>query len=510
MDGEDLGAAARRGLFYITGAKLWFMVAGMLIQFLLPRALGSAALFGVWTLVLAWMSWPNNVVITATIQTVSYFAALSRAATERAKATALRMQVLVGGGTALLFFLLAPLIGAFEHDRELVPHLRLAAGVVLCYSFYAVFVGAANGARDFQKQGGLDMIFSTLRAALVLTAAWRFHSTLAAVSGFVAAAAIILLLAALLVGLPQRVEGDRGPQISAAAMLRFSGWLILYLGAINLLMFLDGFWLKRLYTEALAMTDPAGAKALVDARVGVYGAAQTVARLPYQLILAGAFVIFPLMSKTAHQQDRERTRGYIAVTLRYSLVATVAMAVGLGARPEATLILLYPREYAPGGPALAVLLLGYVLFALFTIVGTILNGVGRTRVTTGIALVTVLATNLAVYSAIRLGLAHGDPLRYTALGMVLGMAGGFLLALAYLYRVYRASFAPLSLVRVGAAAALVLLIGRLWPAAGSAGLLGSKLGTLLAAGLLTLAFLGALVLSGELSRKELLAARRGV
>ena len=61
---DAVGKTARRGLLYISLAKLWFMVAGLLLQLLLPRAFGSAARFGVWTLVLAWVSTLNNVVIT--------------------------------------------------------------------------------------------------------------------------------------------------------------------------------------------------------------------------------------------------------------------------------------------------------------------------------------------------------------------------------------------------------------------------------------------------------------
>ena len=106
---DDLGAAARRGLVYIPMAKAWFLVAGLLLQLMLPRVLGSSALFGVWTLVLAWLSTPNNVMVTATIQAVAHFAA--KGSVESAKRSALRMNLLVGCGTALGFFLLAPAIG---------------------------------------------------------------------------------------------------------------------------------------------------------------------------------------------------------------------------------------------------------------------------------------------------------------------------------------------------------------------------------------------------------------
>src|SRR3954464_8147091 len=101
------------------------MVAGYVIQFALPRALGSPARFGVWVVVLAPISVFNNVAVTATIQAVSKF---SSERAERASAVAraaLRMQMFLGGGIALLFVLAAPLLAGVLHDPALTPDLRL-------------------------------------------------------------------------------------------------------------------------------------------------------------------------------------------------------------------------------------------------------------------------------------------------------------------------------------------------------------------------------------------------
>jgi O-antigen/teichoic acid export membrane protein len=501
---DDLGAAARRGLVYIPMAKVWFLIAGLLMQLLLPRMFGSSAVFGMWTLVLAWLSTPNNVMVTATIQAVAHFTA--KGAVESSKRAALRMNLLLGTGTAFAFFLLAPVIADFEHDAELVPHLRLAAAIVLSYSFYAVFVGAANGARQFHKQAGLDMMFATLRVGLVLMAALLFHATLPAVGGFVVAAVIILVVSMIWVGLPTQAR-DESP-VAVSRMLGYIGWLILYLAAINVLMFLDGWWLKRLCTEAAVADGIADVKRTVDALVGVYGAAQTVSRLPYQMILAGAFVVFPLLSVPALQADRVRARQYITATLRYALVATVGLVVALGARPEATMRLLYPAEYSTGAAALAILLAAYACFSLLTIVGTITNSLGYTAETAGLGVLTAIGTCLSVYLSIRGSLqAHEQPLRAAAFGLLFGMAGGLGISLIYLYGRLRATIPPLTLLRTGFALLVTLGLGRLWPAPGTAGLLGSKLGTLLGSGLLFLAYWLVLLLLGELSKRELLSLR---
>jgi O-antigen/teichoic acid export membrane protein len=475
------------------------------MQLLLPRALGSSALFGMWALVLAWLSTPNNVMVTATIQAVAHFAATG--AVEDAKRTALRMNLLVGVGTALGFFLLAPVIAGFEHDTELVPHLRLSAAIVLFYSFYAVFVGAANGARQFFKQAGLDMTFATLRVGLVVIAAMLFHAILPAIGGFVLAAFIILVFSAVWVGLPARSTVPSS--ISVRKMLAYIGWLILYLSAINMLMFLDGWWLKRLCTEAAVASGIENVKHSVDALIGVYGSAQTVARLPYQLILAAAFVIFPLLSVPAVRQDHTRAQKYVTATLRYSLIIVVGLVVALGSRAEATLRLLYPPEYSTGAAALSILLIAYACFSLLTIVGTITNSLGYTAETTGLGMLTVLCTGLSVYLSIQRNLSAPEhTLRAAAFGLLVGMAFGLAISLIYLYARLRATVPLSSLIRVGLALVPSLFLGRWWPAPGTAGLLGSKLGTLLSSGLCFGVYFVVLFILRELSLGELLSLRR--
>ena len=334
-----------------------------------------------------------------------------------------------------------------------------------------------------------------------------FHLVVA-VAGLLVTLGLIMVLSIGVVGMPRPGQSPPG---AMQKMFSYMAWLMLYMAAINALMFLDGWWLKRLCTESASQAGLAATevKRSVDALVGVYAAAQTVARLPYQLILAVAFIIFPLLSTPALRADRARTRRYIETTLRYSLVVMVAMVAGLGVRPQATLRLLYPPEYSTGAGAFAILLGAYVCFSLLCIVGTITNSLGRALPTALLGIVTALVTCAAVYLTINGGLATGDPpLRAAALGLLIGMGSGLLLNLGYLWHCLQVTLPPLSLLRAGVGFAAVLALGRVWPEPGTPGLLGSKLGTLLCAGLASALYIGVLMLLRELSLRELLLLRR--
>jgi hypothetical protein len=98
---EVIARSARRGVLYISLAKVWFLLAGLVLPLVLPRVFATAT-FGMWTLVSGWFSPLNNVIVTATIQAVSKFAASG--SIEAAKTAALRMNVLVAEWLGVSFW----------------------------------------------------------------------------------------------------------------------------------------------------------------------------------------------------------------------------------------------------------------------------------------------------------------------------------------------------------------------------------------------------------------------
>ena len=493
--------SAGRGLLFITAAKLWFMVAGYAIQFALPRALQSPAKYGAWGVVLACVSLFNNVMVTATIQAVSRFVAQLPARVGDVVRSALARQLVLGGVVAAGFIGGAPLFARyFLHDEAYVSYLRIAGIVTFCYALYAVFVGSANGQRQFHKQASLDMTFATLRAGGVIGAAVATHSVLASLGGFAAAAVVILALSAAWVGV-----GPKHQQLEGTGLERFFGQVAGYLVLVNLLMFIDGLMLKRLVTMAASGLGPEAAAAAGDTQAGFYNAVQTIARLPYQLILAVTFVIFPIISHTTFDADAERAKRYVVVTMRYSLLVVALMAVALAARPAATLRLLFPAEYGVAAAALPVLVFGYVAFSLFNILGTILNGSGDTVASLRTGLVTVAVCGVSVYAALSWAIASGHDASFAAaLATAFSMTLGALLAGRAVRKRFGAVIGWGTPVRVVIASIAALGVGRAWP---NVGFLGGKVGTLLSLCTVGLTYLA--VVSPELRPSELRRLRNG-
>jgi stage V sporulation protein B len=509
---------AGRGVLYIAFAKFYFMVAGLVIQVRLPAVLSRAA-FGSYSLVAGIASMVNNVLVTGTIQTVSRFAAQEPAKARMVQHAGLRMHVRLGLVIAGGFIAAAPLVAWLLHDTTKTGPLMLAGLIIAGYSFYAVFIGTANGLHQFHKQAGLDMTFATLRVVGLLGMAMAGFGVLGVIGGWVAAVGVILCAAIVWIGLPGRVAPDE--RLPVRPMIEFFAGVAVYLGLFNLLMFIDSILIKRLTTEyyaahqgglgdALASAVPWAAGAtgyhpdpsvLADVQNGYYAAVQNLARLPYQAIIAATFVVFPLVSRSTFTEDRETTRRYVQITTRYSLIFAMALAVVMAANPADVLGLVYAPDYAQrGGPALTALALGNVAFSIFAIAGTILNGAGKTLPAVVTAALTVAVAGVGNYVAIPIAAEHGTVLEVAALVTSGAMLVGAIASGWVLHRQLGAFLPVASVLRIAIATCAAIALGRVLP-------LHGKLLTLVAAVVVGATFLAVLVITRELGRGDLEAIK---
>lgn len=509
---------AGRGVLYIAFAKFYFMFAGLVIQFQLPNILSRAA-FGSFSLVSNIASLVNNVLVTGTIQAVSKFAAQEPGKARRVQQAGLRMHARLGLVIAVGFIAAAPVVAWLLHDMSKTAPLMLAGLIVGGYSFYAVFVGTANGLQQFHKQAGLDVMFATLRVAGLLGMAMAGMGVIGVIGGWVAAVGVILCAAVVWIGLPGSIAPD--DRLPVGPMIRFFAGVAIYLVLFNALMFADSLLIKRLTTEyfrdhaaqlsaavdqALPWaarltgyhTDPS---VLADVQNGYYAAVQNLARLSYQAIIAATFVVFPLVSRSTFTEDKDTTRRYVEVTSRYSLMFAMAIAVVLAANPVDMLGLIYAPDYAQlGGPALVYLALGNVAFSVFAINGTILNGAGATRSAIVSAAITLAVSVIGNYIAIPLAADAGRTLEAAAAVTAGAMVVGALTSGVALRRHLGAFLPAASLVRIGIATGAALAVGRVIP-------LHGKLMTLVEAVVVGGVFLVVLIGSRELGARDLQAIK---
>ena len=503
--------SAGRGVLYIAFAKFYFLLVGMVIQFRLPVILSQAA-WGAFSLVNSIASWFNNVAVTGTIQAVSRFAAQNPGQARAVQATGLRMHLRLGLPVAIAFIAGSPLIAWALGDPTKTKPLMLAGFIIGGYSFYAVFIGTANGLRLFHKQAGLDITFATLRAAGLLGMAIAGMGVTGVVAGWVGAGGLILCAAIAWVGLPKQPAGSE--KLPVRPMLVYFGKVAVYLLLFNGLMFVDTILLKRIVGDhyvalipelrkhmPVAGTDAQAATLLTDAQVGFYAAAQNLGRVAYQAIIAATFVVFPLVSRSTFTDDHDTTKRYVQVTARYSVMFAMAIAVVMAANPSDVLSLLYtPAFAARGAHALVFLAFGNVAFSMLAIAGTILNGAGKSRPAVISAAITLAIA--VIGNAIAISMYASSPHVLDVAAAVTGgaMVIGAVIASFQLQRHFGATMPLVSLVRILIATGVAFAVGRFLP-------LHGKLMTLVEAVIVAGVFLVVLVASRELGARDLQAIK---
>ncbi len=496
---DDETRKAGRGLLWVTGGKIFFIVTAYTVALALPRVFASEEVFGLFSVAFGAAAMLNAVLISSTLQTVSKLVSEDEAHAPQVLRKALLVQLAIGLGLGGALVLGAPWLAThvFRNDA-FVPLIQVSAVVVLAYALYSALVGYLNGHQRFARQAQLDMTFSVLRTTGLIGGATLGVGAIGALGGFAAAATAILVIALVLVG----VGRGGGKGVSWRRLIGFLAPIWLYQAALQGILQID---LQVLHYVATGLAEDAGEAdpaAVADTLSGVYRAAQTFAFVPYQLILSVTFVVFPFVSRATTLGDDAAARRYIANAMRFSLLVLLAVATPIGGAAEGVLRIAYPEGYLGGQHALMILVFGQVAFALFVIGATIVAGSGRPQTAATVAalgLVVVMGSCWGLL--VTFGIEGPSPLIATAAGTSLGTTFALLAIGVLVYRAFGTFLPPLSALRGLVAGAVGFGVARVIPHDSAITAVGALAGGFFAYG-------AALALTGELGKDELAALRR--
>lgn len=495
-DGQKLARTAGRGGLAVAFAKVYFILVGLVQQIVLPRVLGLDG-YGAWSTVQSVASIAYNPVVSTSIQGVSRaVAAAPEGQQPQAIRGSLRIHALFALPLAALFYLAARPIAELTKAPHVTTALEIMSGVMFCYALYTPLIGVANGRKKFFHQAGLDVLSATLRSIGLIVAGYWFATRYGegiegAALGFVIAASLTLFAALFLIGTGK--AGAGAPRIGQH--LAFVGPLLLGQVVFNLLLQADSLLLRRFAGEAALATGTAAAAA--DPFVGAYRATQLFSFLPYQLLIAVTFVLFPMLATAHRDGDRGAVAHYVSTGVRLALILAGLMISVTSGLSGPLLRLVFGEQAALlGTRAMQLLSIGFGAFAILGILTTVLNSLKRERAS---AVLTVIAFALVVLLAFLH--VRGTPLGETllwrmAVATSLGLGLATLQA-AYLVKRTAGAVVELStLFRVVAATTLAIILGRLLPASG-------KLVTPLYALIVAASYVLVLLVTRELGRKDL-------
>lgn len=494
------GTSAGKGGLAILGAKIFFILTGLVQQPVLVAVLGLGE-YGAFSRILAPSNILNNVTVSASIQGASRTVAAAHEQGIPVLRRILRLHFVIAVALLVLFGVAAPGIAWFQGSPHIVPGLLAMACVLALYAVYAPLVGSLNGRRLFVRQAGLDVLAATLRTAgliglgyVFMHSGWRgaTGSALGALFAVSCIFPVALVVSGVLRSSGAPADFDRRAYLKGIAGLALAQFFT------NLLMQVDIMALGHFLSRS-----PGGTAPEADEWVGVYRSCQLFAFLPYQLLFAVTQVLFPLLAKARSEGDHEAVKQLVSRGLRIGLLVTGLLVSVVVAMPRSLLRLVYPEVVAARGhDTLHLLALGQGLFAVLGLCTTVLASLGRERraaLITGIATLLVGLLGFVFVPQADFGLPQLQRMAAaTTAGLLLALVFG---ALAVV-RIAKA-FAPLrTTLRVALAVGLAFALGTVEPHVG-------KLVTLIMPIGIVLAYALTLLVTGELGPSDL-AAIRGV
>jgi stage V sporulation protein B len=499
---SDEARGAGRGGIAVAGAKVWFILVGVIQQTVLPRIIGMEG-YGAFSTVLAVANIPNNVVTTSSIQGVSRAVAGAAGEEQAAQRRALVIHAALAPCLAALFFAAAPLAAEFEHAPHILLPLRIFACVLFVYALYTPLVGALNGKRRFLSQAALDVTFATLRTMGMLGAAYflgkRLDGPTGAAIGVAAAAAAILPVAWTVAGTGKPGPGGPSPKAHLAAL----GPIALGQLFLNLLMQADIWLLRRFAHESGEMAGAAGEvlRGRTDSLVGAYRAAQLFAFLPYQLLLSITFILFPMVARAHAQRQKEAVAGYVGTGFRLALILGGLMVSCTCGLAPLLLRLAFVKQAADDATdALRILALGQGAFAMFGIETTVLVSLSRERSSAALTAVASFLVGILCWGLVPSAAFDASLLTRTALATSSALAIAAVTG-AILVRRAAGSFAPpKTLLRTATAMAAAIAVGTFLPWRG-------HVLVLVEIAVVAGTYLGVAVASGELTKADLVTLR---
>lgn len=275
----------------------------------------------------------------------------------------------------------AALIASLLHDPSLGPLLQIAAVVPGMYAFNAIYAGYLNGVGALARQGFAIIALAVARAALIGAAALLGYGIEGTLYGAGLAALIAAACARALAG---------SPPGAGRLELRFTGFsrMMLSFASVSLL-------LQLVLASDILLVKSLTRGGVADEQAGLYTAAQSIARIPYFLLLGVSQMVYPKLSARWAGNGAiaaRTTSSFVLSGLCVVLAGILAVTLPLS---DAVVSVVYPARYAASAGLLGWLLAGSAALSLAEASLTMLSGAGGPRRPAAV-LAVALASQLAL------------------------------------------------------------------------------------------------------------------
>lgn len=307
------------------------------------------------------------------------------------KKTAARLQFYIITTLTLFFYLSAPLLAKAFSDETLTPLFQLSSLVIPAFSLSSFHALYFNGLKRFQAMTVLKTSRGIFRMFWIIGLAYSFKLNGAFWGAILAPLSVFLVAILIEIFIYKDFKLFQKTKKLSESVEKYPWQSIISYAKV--------FILFTLFYEFFVRIDVYLIKILLknDYSVGIYDAAMTVSLIPYYLIFALTFILFPTISNLKSNGDHNKIRKIIKKIVALLFASLIPISLILILFSDLLVKLFYGAKFYESGNLIPLMIGGTIFGTIFFVLASVWNGAGYTKtpaVITATAIILSITLNL--------------------------------------------------------------------------------------------------------------------
>jgi len=295
--------------------------------------------------------------------------------------TAGLIQFVIIGSLFIIFYLSAPLIARAFHDETLVPLFHLSAFIIPAFALSSFHVLYFNGLKYFKAMTAMKISRGIFRISLILGLAF-FFKLKGALFGAILAPLGVFFIALIIETFFIKKRKNTSPQKKETYPFK------------KILNYAGGFIFFLVFYEFYVRTDIYLIKIITgnDASTGLYSAALTIALIPYYVMFALTFILFPTISNLTKRKNHYEIRNILEKVILFLFLTLIPASIIMSLFPTWLTTIFFGNKFIFSAQLIPLMIGGTIFGTIFFVLASVFNGANMTRIPATITLLAIFGS----------------------------------------------------------------------------------------------------------------------
>jgi len=361
--------------FWISLSELFFNISGYIVHSLMGRILDPAG-YGRFSLIITFTTMIIVLIGRGIpISTSKYLGGVISKDKNNdyydIKKAALFIQLILITLATSIYFLLAPFFAKILRDSSLTNLFRISSLIIPSFALASFYSYYFTGIKHFKKTSFLKILRSITKVIFVVGLGYFFKVAGAIVGQALAPFSVFIAGRLIDPFTKSKLKAKKGFRknplnYSLVKKLANFAWpIIIFMMFYEFMLSMNLYFIKAMIGS--------------DELTGIYSAASTVSRIPYNLFFFMTIILLPKISELITANDKIKTKKLLEKAFKYLFLLLIPITSLLSLFSGSAVRFFYGNQYTSAGSVMSVLIFGFAFLTVFYIITFVLNGAGNNK-----------------------------------------------------------------------------------------------------------------------------------